>query len=159
MNISQSILGYYFLKFYVLNLTRNWLGYILGDFFSNPSGHPVCYAITWAKADLDSTLETGCWPRFQIRRPRVRPTNEGGVLHGGPVCRRPASRLQRGRPRPHPRRKLLPVEGALRRVLRAGTDFINSFRPLFTDKTLQGSYRNSQITNAFYNCRINFFQV
>jgi hypothetical protein len=27
---------------YVLILTNNWLGYILGDFFTNSSGHPAC---------------------------------------------------------------------------------------------------------------------
>jgi hypothetical protein len=25
-------------------LTNNWLGFILGDFFTNPSGHPVARA-------------------------------------------------------------------------------------------------------------------
>jgi hypothetical protein len=27
----------------VLILTNHWLGYILGDFFTNPSGHPALY--------------------------------------------------------------------------------------------------------------------
>jgi hypothetical protein len=25
----------------IINLTKNWLGYILGDFFTNSSGHPA----------------------------------------------------------------------------------------------------------------------
>jgi hypothetical protein len=37
--------GYFFnCKSYVLIITKNVLGYILGDFFSNAFGHPACAA-------------------------------------------------------------------------------------------------------------------
>jgi hypothetical protein len=38
---SPNILGYFFRsKAHVLILTKKWLGYVLGVFFTNSSGHP-----------------------------------------------------------------------------------------------------------------------
>jgi hypothetical protein len=44
-NSSHSWATFFLGKIYVLILTKNGLGYILGDFFTNSSGHPGCFGI------------------------------------------------------------------------------------------------------------------
>jgi hypothetical protein len=44
----------HFYLIYLFMLTKNGLGYTLGDFFTNPSGHPV-----WEYAELFSPFELG----------------------------------------------------------------------------------------------------
>jgi hypothetical protein len=41
----------------VFILTKNGLGYIVGDFFTNSSGHPVCDALSAKHRELNMSLE------------------------------------------------------------------------------------------------------
>jgi hypothetical protein len=57
------IFGLLFQKSYVLMFTKNWLGYILGDFFTKASGHPAPNTHTHSHGEMLN--QTHRWQLYQ----------------------------------------------------------------------------------------------
>jgi hypothetical protein len=58
------MLGYFSPKVrFVLISTKNGFGFILGDFFTNSSGHPMCEPATFVK--IGRSIDLSHWARSQ----------------------------------------------------------------------------------------------